>query len=68
MSPGPEGQREIRSEFATLTVLIPPEAPRILQGDFMLTTNGRDIELDCISNGGKPAAKVRIIATNRNVI
>lgn len=62
VSPGPNGEREIRSQFATLNVLVPPEAPRILQGDFMLTQQDRDIELDCISIGGKPAAEVRIIA------
>lgn len=70
MGPGPQGQPGIRSHFATLTVLVPPEAPRILQGDFMLTTENedKDIEFDCISIGGKPAATVRIIAINRIVI
>lgn len=63
VSPGPQGQPGIRSQYATLNVLVPPEAPRILQGDFMLTTENKDIELNCISIGGKPAATVRIIAT-----
>lgn len=60
VSPGPQGQPGIRSQFATLNVLVPPEAPRILQGDFMLTTEDKDIELTCISIGGKPAATVRV--------
>lgn len=54
-----EGQPGIRSRFATLTILVPPEQPKILQGDFMVTTEGREIELECISVGGKPAAEVR---------
>lgn len=61
VSPGPQGQPGIRSHYATLNVLIPPEAPRILQGEYMLTSEDKDIELDCISIGGKPAATVRII-------
>lgn len=58
VSPGPQGQQGIRSQFATLNVLVPPEPPRILQGDFYLTAENEEIELDCISIGGKPAAKV----------
>lgn len=52
------GQPGIRSRFATLTILVPPETPKILQGDFMVTTEDREIELECISVGGKPAAEV----------
>lgn len=48
----------IRSRFATLTVLVPPEPPKIIQGDFLVTTEDREIELECISVGGKPAAEV----------
>lgn len=60
MSPGPQGQLGIRSQFATLNVLVPPEPARILQGDFYLTAEHKEIELDCISIGGKPAATVNI--------
>lgn len=59
VSPGPQGQPGIRSQFAKLDVLVPPEVPRILQGDFMLSSEDKDIELTCISIGGKPAAKVK---------
>lgn len=52
------GAPGIRSRFATLIVLVPPEPPKILQGDYMVTTEGREIELECISHGGKPAAEV----------
>lgn len=50
----------IRSRFATLTILVPPEPPKIIQGDFIVTTEDREIELECISVGGKPAAEVTI--------
>lgn len=58
VSVGALGQPGIRSRFATLTVLIPPEPPRIVQGDYLLTTEDREIELECVSHGGKPAAEV----------
>lgn len=48
----------IRSRFATLTVLVPPEPPKIVQGNFLVTTEDREIELECTSVGGKPAAEV----------
>lgn len=52
------GQLGIRSRFATLTVLVPPEPPKIIQGDHLITTEDREIELECVSVGGKPAAEV----------
>lgn len=39
-------------------MLVPPETPRILQGSHMITTEDRQIELECISTNGKPAAEV----------
>lgn len=53
------GQPGIRSSFATISVLVPPEPPRILQGDHLVTTEDREIELECVSAGGKPAAEVK---------
>lgn len=58
VGPGPQGEAGIRSRFAKLTVLVPPEAPKILQGDHLVTTEDREIELECVSVGGKPAAEV----------
>lgn len=52
------GQSAIRSEYAQLTVLVPPEPPKIAQGDFILVRENQDLELDCESVGGKPAAEV----------
>lgn len=60
VSAGPQGQRGIRSRFATVTVLVPPEPPKIIQGESLVTTEDREIELECISMAGKPAAEVRI--------
>lgn len=61
VGPGPLGESGIRSRFAQLTVLVPPEAPKILQGDYLVTTEDREIELECVSVGGKPAAEVSFI-------
>lgn len=57
----------IRSRFATLTVLVPPEPPKIIQGDFLVTTEDREIELECISVGGKPAAEVCSFKTSKTM-
>ncbi|KOB67957.1 Uncharacterized protein OBRU01_19036 [Operophtera brumata] len=47
----------IRSRYARLTVLVPPEPPKILQGSFYSTTEDRNIRLECVSIGGKPPAE-----------
>lgn len=52
------GEPGIRSDFAKLIVLVPPEPARIIQGDYLVTTEDREIELECISSGGKPAPEV----------
>lgn len=39
-------------------MLVPPEPPKIVQGGFLVTTEDREIELECTSVGGKPAAEV----------
>lgn len=52
------GEPAIRSRYARLTVLVPPEPPKILQGNFHSTTEDRIIKLECISVGGKPPAEV----------
>ncbi|XP_037938622.1 irregular chiasm C-roughest protein [Teleopsis dalmanni] len=68
VGPGPLGELGIRSRFAKLTVLVPPEAPKILQGDYLVTTEDREIELECISVGGKPAAEITWIDGFGNVL
>lgn len=61
VSPGKNNESGIRSRTASLTVLIPPEKPEILQGNSLTTTEDREIELECISRDGKPAAEVSTI-------
>ncbi|XP_017154782.1 irregular chiasm C-roughest protein [Drosophila miranda] len=68
VSPGPEGQPAIRSTFAGLTVLVPPEAPKITQGDVIYATEDRKVEIECISVGGKPAAEITWIDGLGNVL
>lgn len=58
VGPGKRGEPGIRSRFATLTVLVPPERPEIVQGEKLTTTEDREIELECVSKNGKPAATV----------
>lgn len=54
------GEHGIRSSYGILTVLKSPDPPKILQGDYMVTTEDREIELECVSENGKPAAEVPI--------
>uniref|UniRef100_A0A8D9EC13 Irregular chiasm C-roughest protein n=1 Tax=Cacopsylla melanoneura TaxID=428564 RepID=A0A8D9EC13_9HEMI len=58
VSTGILGEPAIRSRFATLTVLVPPDPPRIVQGDTLYTTEDREIELECVSANGKPPAEM----------
>ncbi|SPP88525.1 irregular chiasm C-roughest protein [Drosophila guanche] len=68
VSPGPEAQPAIRSTFAGLTVLVPPEAPKITQGEVIYATEDRKVEIECISVGGKPAAEITWIDGLGNVL
>lgn len=61
VSPGPHGEPGIRSHFAAIHVLVPPDPPKIVQGDYLVTTEDREIELECVSHGGKPPAEVKYI-------
>lgn len=63
VSPTDDGQPGLRSRFARLSVLVPPQKPKILQGDFLVTTEDRELTMECISVGGKPAADVSILHT-----
>ncbi|CRK89536.1 CLUMA_CG003280, isoform A [Clunio marinus] len=58
----------IRSRKAKLTILVPPDNPKITQGSHILTTEDREIELECVSKGGKPAAEIIWIDGFGNVI
>ncbi|GBL80895.1 Irregular chiasm C-roughest protein [Araneus ventricosus] len=54
-----DGVAGIRSRNAAFTVYVPPEPPKIVQGDFLRTTAGMTVELSCESHAGKPPAEVR---------
>lgn len=48
----------IRSHTAKLTVFIPPEPVRIKEGEVLDTIEGKQVTLNCESNGGKPVVEV----------
>ncbi|XP_066956832.1 irregular chiasm C-roughest protein-like [Macrobrachium rosenbergii] len=49
----------VRSQTAKLTVYVPPESPEILQGSSVTVTEGDPVMLECVANGGKPAAEIQ---------
>lgn len=65
-----EGIEPVRSRYAKLTVLVPPDPPRIMAADLnpdlqmhdsdrvIKTVEDRQVEITCESRGGKPAAEV----------
>ncbi|KAK1131317.1 hypothetical protein K0M31_017604, partial [Melipona bicolor] len=62
-SPTNDGQPALRSRFAKLSVLVPPQKPKILQGDFLITTEDRELVIECVSVAGKPPAEdLRILS------
>ncbi|XP_029674324.1 irregular chiasm C-roughest protein isoform X1 [Formica exsecta] len=67
-SPTNDGQPALRSRFARLSVLVPPQKPKILQGDFLVTTEDRELVIECISVAGKPPAEITWIDGLGNVL
>lgn len=59
-SPTNDGQPALRSRFAKLSVLVPPQKPKIVQGDFLITTEDRELVIECVSVAGKPPAEVKL--------
>ena len=45
---------------ATLTVFVPPERPIIINGDVLSTNEDREVEIKCVSRGGKPEPTVSV--------
>ncbi|XP_037087419.1 irregular chiasm C-roughest protein-like [Pollicipes pollicipes] len=62
------GSPGIRSRDARLTVLVPPEPPRIVQGDQLSTTAGAVVRLQCESRGGKPPAEIEWYSGDRELM
>ncbi|XP_047509696.1 irregular chiasm C-roughest protein-like isoform X1 [Pieris napi] len=68
VSSGLNGVPAIRSRYAHLTVLVAPDPPRILQGAFIDATENQPVDIECVSEGGKPAAEITWVDGNQNVI
>lgn len=51
--------RELHSQAYTLTVLTPPEPPKVSPGPNPTVTEGRKIELACSSAGGSPEPYIK---------
>ncbi|XP_072933879.1 irregular chiasm C-roughest protein-like isoform X2 [Epargyreus clarus] len=68
VSSGLNGEPPIRSRYAQLTVLVAPDPPRILQGAFIDATEGQSLDIECVSEGGKPAAEITWVDGNQVVI
>ncbi|XP_045540671.1 irregular chiasm C-roughest protein [Papilio machaon] len=68
VSSGPRGEPPIRSRYARLTVLVPPEPPRILQSPILQAVEDQEIDLECISVGGKPAAEITWVDAEGGVL
>ncbi|XP_022828505.1 irregular chiasm C-roughest protein-like isoform X2 [Spodoptera litura] len=68
VSSGLNNEPAIRSRYAQLTVLVAPEAPRILRGAFIDATEDQPVEIECVSSGGKPAAEITWLDGNQQVI
>ncbi|XP_022125300.2 irregular chiasm C-roughest protein-like [Pieris rapae] len=68
VSTGPRGEAAIRSRYARLTVLVPPEPPKILKGPVLNAVEERDVDLECVSVGGKPAAEITWVDNEGGVL
>ncbi|CAH2987446.1 unnamed protein product [Chilo suppressalis] len=68
VSSGPRGEPPIRSRYARLIVLMPPDPPKILQGPVLQAIEDSEVDLQCISVGGKPAAEITWVDSDGGVI
>ncbi|XP_026324430.1 irregular chiasm C-roughest protein-like [Hyposmocoma kahamanoa] len=68
VSSGPRGEPPIRSRYARLLILMPPEPPNILQGPVLQAVEDREVNLECVSVGGKPAAEITWVDNDGGVL
>ncbi|XP_052742688.1 irregular chiasm C-roughest protein [Bicyclus anynana] len=68
VSTGPKGEAAIRSKSARLTVLVPPEPPKILKGPVLEAVEDSEVTLECVSVGGKPAAEITWVDNDGGVL
>ncbi|XP_040583429.1 irregular chiasm C-roughest protein [Lepeophtheirus salmonis] len=62
------GVAPIRSQFATLTVTVPPQEPEIINGKEVRKTEDRKVILECVSKGGKPPAEITWVDSSGTVV
>lgn len=55
------GEPAIRSRYARLIVLMPPEPPKISGGPVIEAVEDSEVNLECVSVGGKPPAEVKTL-------
>ncbi len=65
--PGPDGSLGLRSTDALLTVNVPTSYPIIIQGSKTFVQENLESQLDCITKGAKPPAKVKITLIHRKL-
>ena len=53
------GVASVQSSSAQVTVQVQPQSPVILNGDTMVIMEGSEVEVQCKSWGGKPAATIK---------
>ena len=53
-----DGDPAIRSGEARLSVMSPPGQPLILEGEEVMISQGEELQLTCVSRGGRPAGEV----------
>eukprot|EP00095_Tigriopus_kingsejongensis_P001959 maker-scaffold594_size129171-snap-gene-0.23 protein:Tk01959 transcript:maker-scaffold594_size129171-snap-gene-0.23-mRNA-1 annotation:"irregular chiasm c-roughest protein isoform x3" len=64
-----EGVKPIRSRYASLTVLVPPDPPVIFpMGETYKTVAGKHVEIRCESHGGKPASEITWFDNDRQEV
>ncbi|XP_075987814.1 irregular chiasm C-roughest protein-like [Anticarsia gemmatalis] len=68
VSSGSRGEPAIRSRYARLLVLVPPEPPKILKGPVLQAVEDREVNLECVSVGGKPAAEITWVDNDGGVL
>jgi hypothetical protein len=60
VGPGPSGTGGKRSKEIAVDVRVAPRRPTIIQGSDLETRAGRNVELHCVTRGGKPKPDVSI--------
>ena len=60
-----DGDPAIRSGEARLSVMSPPGQPLILEGEEVMISQGEELQLTCVSRGGRPAGEVTLAPSHQ---